>query len=108
MDGRGGLKIGNNVDIARDVCIWTAEHNVHSDTHEYVSDGVEIGDYVWIASRAIVLPGVKIGRGAVVAAGSVVTKDVAPMVVVGGVPAKIIGKRQSSLGYILKYRTYFE
>jgi acetyltransferase-like isoleucine patch superfamily enzyme len=55
---------------------------------------VIIEDYVWICSRAIILPGVRIGKGAVVASGSVVTKDVEPWDVVGGVPAKKIAERE--------------
>ena len=58
-----------------------------------VSSPVEIGDFVFIGPRAIILPGVKIGRGAVVAAGAVVTKDVSEYMVVGGVPAEVIGER---------------
>jgi maltose O-acetyltransferase len=54
---------------------------------------VTIEDHVWIGSRAMILPGVTVGRGAVVAAGSVVTKDVAPMTVVAGVPAKPVAER---------------
>ena len=55
-----------------------------------------IGDGVWIGARAIILPGVTIGEGAVVAAGAVVTKDVDPWAVVGGNPAKFIKKRELS------------
>ena len=50
-----------------------------------------IEDYVWLASRVTVLPGVHNGRGAVVASGAVVTKDVPPLAIVAGIPAKIIG-----------------
>ena len=57
------------------------------------TDKVEIGDYVFVGPRAIILPGIKIGKGAVVAAGAVVTKDVPDFSIVGGVPAKIIGER---------------
>jgi len=94
LDGRDRLVIGNNVDIASDVMIWNAEHDVRSEDFHAVAGDVEVGDYVFIGPRVIVLPGVKIGRGAVIAAGAVVTKDVPEMTIVGGVPAKEIGKRE--------------
>jgi maltose O-acetyltransferase len=103
LDRRGGdLIIGNNVDIAQEVNIWTLEHDVNDDYHREIGANVIIEDYVWIASRATILPGVKIGRGAVVACNSVVTKDVASMKIVGGIPAKEIGERKSNLLYTLK------
>lgn len=101
LDGRGGLKIGNNVDVAQDTMIWTAQHDYNDDYHKYVCASVLIEDYVWVASRAVLLPGTTIGRGAVVAAGAVVTKNVEPMNVVGGIPAKVIAKRRSKLLYTL-------
>jgi maltose O-acetyltransferase len=96
LDGRDDLTIGNNVDIASDVMIWNSEHDIHSADFHAVTGKVKIDDYVFIGPRAIVLPGVTIGRGAVVAAGAVVTRDVAPMSIVGGVPAKEIGIRQAT------------
>jgi len=60
-----------------------------------------IEDYVFIGPRTIILPGVKIGKGAVIAAGAVVTKDVPPFAICGGVPAKIIGERRLKT---LKYK----
>jgi acetyltransferase-like isoleucine patch superfamily enzyme len=108
IDGRGGnVKIGKNVDIAQETNIWTLQHDVHSDTHNSVGGPVIIEDYAWIASRVTILPGITIGRGAVVATGSVVTKDVAPMDIVAGVPARKIGKRNSKLLYTLNYRPKF-
>jgi len=109
FDLRGGnLIIANNVDIAQEVNIWTLEHNPHDDYHKTIGGNVIIHDYVWIASRATILPGVTIGRGAVIATNSVVTKDVPPMTIVGGIPAKVIGIRQSKLLYILdSFRPWF-
>lgn len=108
LDGRGGkLVIGSNVDIAQETNIWTLEHDVNSDTHQDSGADVVIEDYAWIASRVTILPGVKIGRGAVIAAGAVVTKDVPAMAIVGGVPAKVLGQRKSKLNYKLNYRPLF-
>lgn len=100
LDGRrqlpnsqGGLEIGSHVDIASEVMIWTSEHDLHDPNMRAIEEKVIIEDYVFIGPRAIILPGVKIGRGAAVGAGAVVTKDVEPGTIVGGVPAKIIGRR---------------
>ena len=107
LDGRGGLFIGSCVDIAQDVNIWTEQHDYDSPTFNAVSAPVIIEDYVWIASRATILPGVKIGKGAVVACGAVVTKDVPDYTVVAGVPAKPIGTRNNDLNYKLGTRVWF-
>ena len=108
LDGRGGrLTIGDNVDIAQETNIWTMEHDVHGDYHQSIGGDVVIQDYVWIASRVTILPGVTIGRGAVVACNSVVTKDIEPFAIVAGIPAKPIGQRRSKLLYELKYSPLF-
>jgi maltose O-acetyltransferase len=99
IDGRGGLSIGSNCNISSDVAIWTAEHDIQSPDFRYVAEPVTIGDYAWISHRAIILPGITIGPGAVVAAGAVVTKDVAPYTIVAGVPATKIGDRNRNLKY---------
>ena len=109
LDGRGGnLIVGKNVDIAQETNIWTLEHDVHDDFHRDVGDDVIIEDYVWIASRCTILPGVTIGRGAVLACNSVVTKNVPSMAIVGGIPAKVIGERKSKLKYTLIYKPLFK
>lgn len=94
LDGRAKLKIGNNVAIASQVMIYNSEHAINSPDFTALEEPVEIEDYVFIGPRAIILPGVKIGKGAVVAAGAVVTKEVAAFTVVGGVPAVKIAERK--------------
>ncbi len=94
LDGRDKIIIGNHVDIASDVMIYNSQHDINSEDFHPELESVEIGDYVFIGPRAIILPGVRIGKGAVIGAGAVVTKDVAEFMVVGGVPAEIIGERK--------------
>ena len=69
---------------------------------------MSIGDYAVIMTRAIILPGVTVGEGAMVAAGAVVSKDVPPYTIVGGVPAKKIGDRAKSLDYVCDYYRLFQ
>jgi len=95
LDGRDKLKIGNHVDIASQVLIYNSEHDVESEDFQVTIAPVEISDYVFVGPRAIILPGVKIGKGAVIAAGAVVTKDVENYKIVGGIPAKEIGERKN-------------
>ena len=109
LDGRAAeLIINNNVDIAQETNIWTLEHDVNDDNHKVVPGKVVIDDHVWIASRVTILPGVHLNRGAVVACGAVVTKDVQKMAIVGGVPAKVIGERNNSLMYSNNYKPIFQ
>ena len=108
IDGRGGVDIADNVDIAQDVCIWTEQHDYNSPSYSSVIKPVKIEEYVWVASKATILPGVTLGRGSVVATGAIVTKDVPPLAVVAGVPAKIIGQRdENALKYRLASRAWF-
>ena len=95
LDGRAPLVIGSHVDIASSVMIYNSEHDLNKEDFSAKLGPVEIGDYVFIGPRAIILPGVKIGKGAVIAAGAVVTKDVTDFAIVGGVPAKAIGERKN-------------
>lgn len=96
LDGRAKLTIGDHVDIASEVMIYNSEHNINSEDFHATLAPVEIGDYVFIGPRAIILPGVKVGTGAIIAAGAVVTNDVPNFAIVGGAPAKVIGQRQNT------------
>jgi acetyltransferase-like isoleucine patch superfamily enzyme len=100
LDGRASIKIGKQVDIASQVMIYNSEHDLSDPTFKAIEEPVSIGDYVFIGPRAIIMPGVRIGNGSVVAGGAVVTKDVEENMIVGGVPAKIIGERP------LKHQNY--
>jgi acetyltransferase-like isoleucine patch superfamily enzyme len=87
----GGLAIGNEVLIAAHVVLTTRGHPVEGDRYGVTVDApIVIEDRVWIGAGAIVLPGVTVGIGSIVAAGAVVTEDVPPYTVVGGVPAVAI------------------
>ena len=87
--------------------IYNNQHDIHSADFHTTSKPVTIEDYVFIGPRAIILPGVTIKKGAVVAAGAVVTKDVEEYTVVGGIPAKMITRRRAKdLHYILGRPTW--
>ena len=102
LDGRASLTIGNHVDIASQVLIYNDEHDINSETFGNSFGSVTIKDYVFIGPRAIILPGVTIGKGAIVAAGAVVTKDIPDYEIWGGVPAKKISERKiKNLNYTL-------
>jgi maltose O-acetyltransferase len=102
LDFRGGLTVGDNVSISPEVTILTAGHGVNDPTFAVESRQVVIEDHVWIGTRAIIMPGVTLRRGAVVAAGAVVTRDVAPLAIVAGVPARPVGTRSAdALQYVL-------
>ncbi|MBO7495556.1 MAG: putative colanic acid biosynthesis acetyltransferase, partial [Salinivirgaceae bacterium] len=88
------IRIGNQATVSQGAMLCTASHDTESRTMELTTKPIYIDANAWIAARAIVLPGINIGEGAVVAAGSVVTKDVDSWTVVGGNPAKFIKKRE--------------
>jgi len=108
LDGRSQLTIGNNVNISGEVSIFTREHDVQSPDFAETGGPVVIEDYAYVATRAMILPGVRVGRGAVVAAGAVVTKDCAQYAIVAGVPARTIGERTHDLRYTLKFAKRFQ
>jgi acetyltransferase-like isoleucine patch superfamily enzyme len=88
---QGGITIGDDVLIGHNVVIATLNHSFDPEHRgDLEPRPVKIGNKVWIGANATILPGIKIGDGAIIAAGAVVTNDVAPLTVVGGVPAKLI------------------
>lgn len=107
LDARNGLTIGKNVNISSNVQIYTEQHD-HRDSmfacNSNPSFRVTIDDRVWIGPSVIILHGVHIGQGAVIAAGAVVTKNVPPFSIMAGIPAKIIGVRNKNLLYNFKGR----
>ena len=99
LDGRNGLTLGRNVNLSSEVLIYTLQHDPRDPHFATVGGPVTIHDYAWISARAIILPNVTVGEGAVVAAGAVVTRDVAPYTIVAGIPAQPIGERSKNLDY---------
>lgn len=105
----GGLIIGDNVSISAGVWLVTGTHDMNHPAFPDLYQPIVIGNYAWIGVRATILSGVTIGEGAVVMAGAVVTRDVAPYSVVGGIPAKESKQRElQSLSYSLNYHPLFE
>lgn len=107
LDNRGKIKIGNNVSISAEVCILTADHDLQCSYFTGRNSTVKIDDYVFIGTRAMILPGISLGRGSAIAAGAVVTKDVSPYTIVAGIPARPIGIRSTNLKYTISYGRLF-
>ena len=104
IDGRRHpVVIGDNVSIGPEAAILTLGHDALSPDFADEGGPVTIGSRVWIAYRALVLPGVRIGDGAVVGAGTVVTHDVEPFTIVAGNPARKVGERNHDLAYTLSF-----
>ena len=95
---------GANVSIGPEAAILTLGHDPQSSDFDLRGGDVVIGDRVWIGYRALILPGLTVGEGAVVATGAVVTKDVEPFGIVAGNPARVIGQRNRELSYELNFR----
>lgn len=107
LDNRRGISIGNNVGIAHNTKIYTLGHNLNSPLFESKGLPVKIEDNVFIFSNAMIMPGVTVHEGAIVLAGSVVTKDVPAWTIVGGNPAKEIRMRERDISYKSKYNYWF-
>jgi acetyltransferase-like isoleucine patch superfamily enzyme len=96
LDVRGQLQIGDNVSVSPEVAILTASHRVDHPEFRVEIRPVVIEDHVWIGTRAMILPGVTLGHGCVVAAGAVVTRDAPPLTILAGVPARPVGVREAA------------
>ncbi|HMA36752.1 MAG TPA: acyltransferase [Chloroflexia bacterium] len=108
LDARGPVHIGAHVSISANVVILTTQHQVNHPRFSTETRPVVVEDYAWIGMRAMIMPGVTIGEGAVVAAGAVVTRDVPPYTVVGGSPARPIGRRRGPMRYRLGFHPLLE
>jgi len=101
LDGSGELRVGNFVMIAKDACLYSAQHKFDDLAKPMTLQGYEykqtvVEDDVWIGAKAVILPGVRVGKGAIVGAGAVVTRDVPPYAIFAGVPARQIGDRKKT------------
>ena len=109
--GNGEVRIGNNFHSGPECIILTQIHNYEGESIPYDSTYIEkkviIEDNVWFGVRVIVLPGVTIGEGAIIQAGTVVVKDVPPLAIVGGHPGKVFKYRDKDHYYKLKSKGKF-
>jgi acetyltransferase-like isoleucine patch superfamily enzyme len=101
LDGRFGISIGKNCNFSTGAWLWTLQHDVNDPwfTTEGQGAPIIVGDRSWLSCRTVILPGVKIGEGSVIAAGAVVTKSTVPYSINGGIPGKKIGERNKDLKY---------
>lgn len=97
IDVRGGITIGENVSISDRVSIVTGDHNPADPYFKARFRAVTIHNHVFVGYGATILGNVTIGEGAVIAAGSIITKDVEPYAIVAGIPAQKIGERTRDL-----------
>ena len=102
FDGRSGISIADNVVFGVGVRLWTAEHAVNDPMFRVLDENrqpIVIDERAWICSDSTILPGVHIGKGAVIASRACVTKDCEPYGIYAGIPAKKIGERNHDLVY---------
>lgn len=110
LDGRFGIKIGKNVNIASQVHMWSASYDMNDPyfrSNPKTVGPIIIDDNAWIGPHTTILDNVHIGEGAVICAGAVVTKDVEPFTVVAGIPAKKIKERNRDIRYKLEGSSFF-
>lgn len=108
LDTRGSITIGSCVAITSGVWISTVKHDIESSVFDALSAPVEIGDYAFLGRRSTVLQGCRIGRGAILGSGSVLTKSIPDYEVWAGNPARKIGERQQrNFDYTCRYLRLF-
>lgn len=107
IDGRGGLVIGDNVDITLGVKILSQQHDLQDSVYTTMSRPVHIGNNCVIGSFALVMPGVTIGEGAVIGAGSVVSRSIPEWSIAVGNPCLVKKARNREINYIIGYKRYF-
>ncbi len=108
LGGSGGsLHIKNNVSVTAGSYLFNASHDVNSATFTATYGDIVIEDRAWLGARAMVMPGVRIGEGAVLGAMATATKDVPAYSIWGGIPARPIGERNRGLTYTLHYAPWF-
>lgn len=108
LDGRIGIEIKDNVSVSPEAYIISMEHDPDDPFFRTRGKVVIVEANTWIGSRAIILPGVKIGEGAIIGAGSVVTKEVGPFIIAAGIPAREIRSRNKDIKYKVVYFPWFD
>lgn len=108
LDGRGGLTLGADVSVSPQCYLLTLTHDVRDPGFGAVPGPVVLADRSWLGVRAVVLPGRTVGRGAVVGAAAVVTKDVPPLEIVAGNPARPVGRRPAEPTHTLHWKPWFD
>ena len=104
VDARAGIRLDSDAGVSREACLLTATHVPDDPDFAGTLAPIHLERHAWIGMRALLLPGVRIGEGAIVAAGAVVTRDVEPYTIVAGNPAKPLRKRREPMRYELDWR----
>jgi maltose O-acetyltransferase len=104
VDARAGVRVDSDVSISREAALVTATHMPDDPGFKAALAPIHLERRSWIGMRALILPGVRVGEGAIVGAGSVVTGDVEPYTIVGGVPARVLRRRSEPMSYTLAWR----
>ena len=104
----GNITVKNNVSITAESYLISSSHYKDSPVFESFTKPILIEDYAWIGARSMVMPGVIIGKGAILGANSIAVNNIPSYAIYGGNPAKMIGKRLNNQEYILMYNPLFQ